>query len=95
MNEEEKNVQRFETRVRQLILNYQSQVKNNAVLQEEISRKNEEINNLRQQLLQYENKFKTLTIAKIIGSNKEDINLAKNKLSNMIKNIDKCIKMIS
>lgn len=34
-------------------------------------------------------------MAKIIEANKDDINLAKSQLSNMIREIDKCIKIIS
>lgn len=95
MGEEVKDISRFETRVRQLILKYQSQAKNIAELKDEIDKKNAEISNLKQQLLQCENNFKTLKMAKIIEANKDDINLAKSQLSNMIREIDKCIKIIS
>lgn len=95
MGEEVKDISRFETRVRQLILKYQSQAKNIAELKDEIDKKNAEISNLKQQLLQCENNFKTLKIAKTIEANKDDINLAKSQLSNMIREIDKCIKIIS
>ena len=95
MGEEVKDISRFETRVRQLILKYQSQAKNIAELKDEIDKKNAEISNLKQQLLQCEDNFKTLKMAKTIEANKDDINLAKSQLSNMIREIDKCIKIIS
>ncbi len=95
MDDEIKDINRFETRIRQLILKYQSQVKSNADLKDEIDKKNAEISNLKQQLLQCENDLKTLKIAKTIEANKDDISLAKSQLSNMIKEINKCIKIIS
>ncbi|MDO4800878.1 MAG: hypothetical protein Q4A15_01805 [Prevotellaceae bacterium] len=95
MDEEIKDINRFETRVRQLILKYQSQVKSNIDLKDEIDKKNAEISDLKQQLLQCENNLKTLKIAKTIAANKDDINLAKSQLSNMIREVDKCIKIIS
>ncbi len=95
MDEEIKDINRFETRVRQLILKYQSQLKSNIDLRDEIDKKNAEISNLRQQLLQCETDLKTLKIAKTIETNKDDISLAKSQLSDMIKEIDKCIKIIS
>ena len=94
MTPAEHNIQRFQTRVRQLILAYEQKEADNERLKQTLQSKDEEISALKSQLQQSQQEYKTLKVAKMFEMGSEDVEAAKAHLAKLIKDIDKCISLI-
>ncbi len=85
--EEEIILKRFETRVRQLILQYQDVKQENELLRQQV-------NTLRQDLENSQKDYANLKMARMIDISDQDMKDAKGRLSKLIREIDKCIALL-
>lgn len=85
--EEEIILKRFETRVRQLILQYQDVKQENELLRQQV-------NILKQDLENSQKDYANLKMARMIDISDQDMKDAKGRLSKLIREIDKCIALL-
>ncbi|MDR2087095.1 MAG: hypothetical protein LBP72_07955 [Dysgonamonadaceae bacterium] len=85
----------FETRVRQLIAVCDKLKKENDALKKQQNDLNESYKTLLEENKNLKNKYDNLKTAKIISVREKDFGLAKNRLSQLVREVDKCIKLIN
>lgn len=85
--EEETILKRFETRTRQLILQYQELKQENELLRQRVDTLNRELENTKRD-------YSNLKVARMIDISDQDIKDAKGRLSKLIREIDKCIALL-
>ena len=95
MDANEKALTLFTTRVRQMILQYEEKKKEVSNLQELIRKSEESINVLGKKLLQLQNDYNSLKIAKMVEIADGDMEEAQKKLSKLIRDVNKCITLLS
>lgn len=94
MTPEEKARQLFETRVRQLILTYREQKDANVALRGELEEKEREIDELRTRVAQMQDDFNALKIARMVELETKDLEMAKKRLGNLVREVNRCITLI-
>lgn len=94
MTSEEKEIRRFETRVRQMILAYKEQREKNNALVEKMEEKNAEIKELKAQIATLQSEYASLKMARMIDISTDDMEGAKERLAKLIKEVDKCIALV-
>lgn len=95
MNANEKTLSLFTTRVRQMILQYQEMKKENDGLYEMVDEQNAKIKELEAQLEQAKQNYNSLRMARMIQVSNADMDVAKKKLSKLIRDVNKCITLLS
>lgn len=95
MNANEKTLSLFTTRVRQMILQYQEMKKENDGLYEMVDEQNAKIKELEAQLEQAKQNYNSLKMARMIQVSNADMDVAKKKLSKLIREVNKCITLLS
>ena len=95
MNPSEKTLTDFETRVRQMILQFQELKKENGRLQDLLSEQAHEIDELKAKVAQAENDYMSLKTAKMMEITDGDLESAKARLARMIRDVNKCIAILS
>ena len=95
MTANEKTIAMFETRVRQLILRFQQLEKENRQLNGELKKSEQAIKSLKAQLDQQQSDYQSLKMAKMIEVTDGDLTDAKNRLSRLIRDVNKCIAILS
>ena len=95
MTANEKTLAAFETRVRQMILRFQELKKENENLCGMIEKNEQDLKQLRQKLEQQESDYQSLKMAKMIEITDGDLNGAKERLSRLIRDVNKCIAILS
>lgn len=85
--EEETILKRFETRTRQLILQYQELKQENELLRQQVNALNRELENTKRD-------YSNLKVARMIDISDQDMKDAKGRLSKLIREIDKCIALL-
>lgn len=95
MNANEKTLSLFTTRVRQMILQYQEMKQENAGLYEMVDEQNAKIKELEAQLEQAKQNYNSLKMARMIQVSNADMDVAKKKLSKLIRDVNKCITLLS
>lgn len=95
MKANEKILNTFATRVRQLILQYLSIKKENNELYNMVNERDQEILKLQKQLAQSQSDYQTLKIARMIEVSDKDIEVAQKRVSKLIRDINKCITLLS
>lgn len=95
MNANEKTLSLFTTRVRQMILQYQEMKKENDGLYEMVDVQNAKIKELEAQLEQAKQNYNSLKMARMIQVSNADMDVAKKKLSKLIRDVNKCITLLS
>ncbi len=95
MNSDEKVLNLFTTRLRELILHYQELKSRCATLQKQIVELQDENERLKEQLNKAGNEYTRLKTAKMITITDGDIDTAKEKIAKLIRDVDKCITMIN
>jgi multidrug resistance efflux pump len=84
----------FEIKVRKLISNYASLKEQNDLLKAELARKQEDLMQAHQEVLQLRKNVEHLQIAKsMVGSDEEKAD-SKRRISKMVREIDKCIALL-
>ena len=83
-----------ETRVRQMILRFQELKKENEELYKMVGKNEQDLKALRDQLAQDERDYESLKMARMIEISDGDLQGAKDRLSKLIREVNKCISML-
>ena len=95
MTANEKALAAFETRIRQMILRFQELKKENQDLYGMLEKNEEELKQLRLKLEQQQSDYNSLKMAKMIEITDGDLQGAKDRLSKLIRDVNKCIAILS
>jgi predicted nuclease with TOPRIM domain len=95
MDSNEKVIANFETRVRQLILRFQDLKKENQELYAMVEKSEQEVKDLQAKLTQKDNDYNALKMAKMMTITDGDLEAAKARVQKMIREVNKCITLIS
>ncbi len=95
MNPSEKTLTDFETRVRQMILQFQELKKENGRLEDLLSEQAHEIDELKAKVAQAENDYNSLKMARMLEISDGNLEEAKERLAKMIRQVNKCIAILS
>ena len=95
MNANEKTLNTFATRVRQMILQYEEIKKVNNELYDLVDQREKEIAKLEAQLKQAQSDYNSLRMAKMIEISDSDMEGAQKRISKLIRDVNKCITLIS
>ena len=95
MDPNEKTLTTFETRIRQMILRFQELKKENSALHVQLQKDEQEIQNLKSKLAQADSDYNSLKMAKMLEITDGDLEGAKAKVSKMIRDVNKCISLLS
>ena len=95
MDPNEKTLITFETRIRQMILRFQEMKKENSALHVQLQKDEQEIQNLKSKLAQADSDYNSLKMAKMLEITDGDLEGAKARVSKMIRDVNKCISLLS
>ena len=95
MNPSEKTLADFETRVRQLILQFQQLKEENTQLQQKMQEQSQTIEELKARLAQADNDYNSLKMARMLEITDGNLEEAKERLTKMIRQVNKCIAILS
>ena len=95
MSSNEQLIAVFQTRVRDLLERFKQLKQENADLLNTVGKNEQEIKDLRAQLAQAANDYKALKLARMIEITDGDIDAAKNRIGQMVRDINKCIAILS
>lgn len=95
MNANEKTLNTFATRVRQMILRFNDLKRENDDLYMMIDERDAEIKKLQKQLAQAQADYNSLKMAKMIEITDGDMENARKRLSKLIRDVNKCITLLS
>ena len=95
MTDNDKILTLFTTRVRQMILQYNELKKENDELYAMVDKRDEELNRLRESLEQARKDYESLKTAKMMEISDGDMESAKRRLSGLIREVNKCITLLS
>ena len=95
MTANEKTLATFETRLRQMILRFQQLKKENEDLYGMVEKSEKELSQLREKLEQQQNDYQSLKMAKMIEITDGDLTGAKERISKLIRDVNKCIAILS
>ena len=95
MTANEKAIAAFETRIRQMILRFQALKKENQELYGMLEKNEEDMKQLREKLDQQQSDYDSLKMAKMIEITDGDLEGAKERLSKLIRDVNKCIAILS
>lgn len=94
MTPNEKVLMDFETRVRQMLLRFQQLKKENEELYSIVEKNERDVLQLQDKLEQKGRDYDSLKMAKMIEITNGDLEGAKNRLSKLIKDVNKCIAIL-
>ena len=95
MTPSEKTLADFETRVRQMILQFQELKKENGRLQALVGEQATEIEELKARVTQADNDYNSLKMARMLEITDGNLDEAKERLSRMIRQVNRCIAILS
>ena len=95
MEANEKTLTLFTTRIRQLILQFKDLKKENADLYAMVDERDARISELEAKLAQAQNDYNSLKMARMIEISDGDLEGAQKRLAKLIKDVNKCIKLLS
>ena len=95
MDPSEKTLADFETRVRQMILQFQQLKEENLQLQQQIGEQSQTIEELKARVTQADNDYNSLKMARMLEISDANLEEAKERLSRMIRQVNKCIAILS
>lgn len=95
MTPNEKTITALETRLRQMILRFQELKKENEELYAMVAKNEQDIKLLQEKLEQGQNDYQSLKMAKMIEITDGDLDGAKERLSKLIRDVNKCIAILS
>jgi predicted RNase H-like nuclease (RuvC/YqgF family) len=85
----------FETRVRQMILRFQELKKENENLQALVEKNGQDIQDLQAKLTQADHDYNSLKMAKMMEITDGDLEGAKARLTKLIRDVNRCIAILS
>jgi len=95
MTQNERNVAIFETRVRQLLLKFKQLQDEQDELYAALEDNEKSIKELKAQLSQKDQDYEALKMARMIEVSDRDIEQSKRRLSKLIREVNKCITILS
>ena len=95
MTPNEKTIATFESRMRQMILRFQELRKENNDLYAMLEKNERDIKELQARLDQRQHDYDSLKMAKMIEITDGDLEGAKDRLSKLIRDVNKCIAILS
>lgn len=95
MTENEKTLNTFTTRIRQMILQYKDIKKENNDLYAMVDARDAEIKRLQAQLTQAQSDYDSLKMAKMLEITDGDMESAQKRLAKLIRDVNKCITLLS
>ena len=95
MNANEKILNTFATRVRQMILQYEELKRENDELYTLVDRREQEIKQLQRELNQAHDDYNVLKMAKMLEVTDGDMETAQKRVSKLIRDVNKCITLLS
>jgi TolA-binding protein len=95
MTPNEKTIATFESRMRQMILRFQELRKENNDLYAMLEKNERDIKELQARLDQRQHDYDSLKMAKMIEITDGDLEGAKERLSKLIRDVNKCIAILS
>ena len=95
MNANEKILNTFATRVRQMILQYEALKNENDELYALVEQREQEIKQLQEKLSQAEADYNSLKMAKMLEVTDGDMETAQKRVAKLIRDVNKCITLLS
>ncbi len=95
MTANEKTLATFQTRLRQLLLRFQEMQKENKALSAEIESSRKTVLELQQKMEQKQHDYDSLKMAKMMEITDGSLSDAKARLSRLIRDVNKCIAILS
>ncbi len=95
MNANEKILNTFATRVRQMILQYEALKNENDELYALVDQRDQEIKQLQGELSQAEADYNSLKMAKMLEVTDGDMETAQKRVAKLIRDVNKCITLLS
>lgn len=95
MDDTEKTITLFTTRMRQMILRYEETKKENSDLYAMVDERDARIKQLEAQLAQARNDYNSLKLARMIEVTDSDVDNARKRISKLIRDVNKCITLLS
>ena len=95
MSSNEKVLNTFATRVRQMILQYEALKNENDDLHALVDQREQEIKQLQEELSQAEADYNSLKMAKMLEVTDGDMEAAQKRVSKLIRDVNKCITLLS
>lgn len=95
MSADEKTINTFATRVRQLILEFGKLKQENAELYEMVDERDAQIKALQEKLSQAEHDYNSLKMAKMMTISDDDMEATQKRVAKLIRDVNKCITLLS
>ena len=95
MTANEKNLATFETRLRQLLLRFQELKKENGEVYAMLEANKKTVKELQEKVNQQQADYNSLKMAKMIEITDGNLDGAKERLSKLIRDVNKCISILS
>ncbi|MDF4242499.1 hypothetical protein [Segatella intestinalis] len=95
MSADEKTINTFATRVRQLILEFGKLKQENAELYEMVDERDAQIKALHEKLSQAEHDYNSLKMAKMMTISDADMEATQKRVAKLIRDVNKCITLLS
>lgn len=95
MSADEKTINTFATRVRQLILEFGKLKQENAELYEMVDESDAQIKALQEKLSQAEHDYNSLKMAKMMTISDADMEATQKRVAKLIRDVNKCITLLS
>lgn len=95
MASDEQTLALFQTRVRQMLLQFQQLKKENDELYAMVDQNEKDIKDLRDKLERKCNEYDTLKMMKMLEVSDDDIEVTKARLARIIRDVNKCITILS
>lgn len=95
MDAAEKTINLFSTRVRQMIIQYKDLKKQNEGLRAMVEERDMQIKQLEGLLAQARNDYDSLKLAKMLEITNGDWETAQKRLAKLIRDVNKCITLVS
>lgn len=94
MEQNEKTLTTFETRVRQMVLRFQELKRENEELYRLVEKGEQDIKSMQEKLAQTEKDYNALKMAKMMEITDGDLQGAKDRLARLIREVNKCIAVL-
>lgn len=95
MASDEQTLALFQTRVRQMLLQFKQLKKENEELYAMVDKAENEARELRAALKRKTDEYDTLKMTKMLEVSDADIDASKNRLARLIRDVNKCIAILS
>ena len=95
MGANEKTINTFATRVRQMILKFEDLKHENAELYSMVDERDAKIKELEEKLTQAQHDYDSLKMAKMMTISDADLEITQKRIAKLIRDVNKCITLLS